>query len=163
MERKSTVWTFQATIKGNITSEDLEIVKKRETLRETESILIAAKNNAIKTYHIKARIDKTLQNSKCRLCDDRDETMNHIISEFSTQKECKNWHDMVGKLIYWELCKKLKFDHTNKWYMHNPESVLENETHKLLSDFEIQTDHLISARRLDLVIEKTKRWKRKPQ
>ena len=25
--------------------------------------------------------------------------------------------------------------------MHNPESVLENETHKILSNFEIQTDH----------------------
>ena len=49
----------------------------------------------------------------------------------------------------WELCKKLKFDHTNKWHMHNPESVLENETHKLLRGFEIQTDHLISARRTD--------------
>ena len=36
--------------------------------------------------------------------------------------------------------------------MHNQESVLENETHKLLWDFEIQTDHLISARRPDLVI-----------
>ena len=33
--------------------------------------------------------------------------------------------------------------------MHNPESALENETHKFLSDFEIQTDHLISARRPD--------------
>ena len=30
--------------------------------------------------------------------------------------------------------------------MHKPESVLENKTHKLLWDFEIQTDHLISAR-----------------
>ena len=36
--------------------------------------------------------------------------------------------------------------------MHNPESVLENETHKLLWDFEIQTDHLISARRTDLIM-----------
>ena len=25
--------------------------------------------------------------------------------------------------------------------MHNPESVLENETHKILCDFEIKTDH----------------------
>ena len=31
--------------------------------------------------------------------------------------------------------------------MHNSESVLENETHELIWDFEIQTDHLISARR----------------
>ena len=31
--------------------------------------------------------------------------------------------------------------HTNKWYMHNPASVLVNETHKLQWDFSIQTDH----------------------
>ena len=36
--------------------------------------------------------------------------------------------------------------------MHNPVSVLKNEAHKLLCDFEIQTDHLISARRPHLVI-----------
>ena len=29
---------------------------------------------------------------------------------------------------------------------------LENESHKVLRDFEIQTDHLISARRPDLVV-----------
>ena len=39
------------------------------------------------------------------------------------------------------LCKMLKFDHMNKWFMHNSESVLENETHKLLWDFEIRKDH----------------------
>ena len=55
-------------------------------------------------------------------------------------------------MIHRELCKKMKFDHTNKWYMHNPESVLENDRHKILWDFEIQTDHLISARRPDLMI-----------
>ena len=33
-----------------------------------------------------------------------------------------------------------------------PESVQENETYKLLWDFEIQTDHQISARRSDLII-----------
>ena len=36
--------------------------------------------------------------------------------------------------------------------MHNPDSLLENEMHKLPWDFEIQTDHLISARRPDLVV-----------
>ena len=36
--------------------------------------------------------------------------------------------------------------------MHNPASVLENDTHKLLWDFDIQTDHQISARRPDLTI-----------
>ena len=50
------------------------------------------------------------------------------------------------------MCKKFEFDHTNKWYIHNRASVLENDTQKLLWDFDIQTDHLISARRLNLVI-----------
>ena len=71
-------------------------------------------------------------------------------------------YDWVGKVIHWELGKNLKFDHTNKWYMHNPESVLENEMHKLLWDFEIQTDHQISARRPDLkIINKKKKKKKK--
>ena len=36
--------------------------------------------------------------------------------------------------------------------MHNPASVLDNDTHKLLRDFEIQTDHLISARLQGLIV-----------
>ena len=68
------------------------------------------------------------------------------------QKEYKTKHDWVGKVIHSELSKILKYDHTNRWYMHNQASVLENETHKLLWDFEIQRDHLISARWPELVI-----------
>ena len=41
--------------------------------------------------------------------------------------------------------------------MHNPESILENKMHKLLWDFEIQTDHLISARQLDQEIANKKK------
>ena len=58
-------------------------LRKGNLKRETESLLIAAQNNAIRTNHINARIDKTQQNSKCRLCGDRDEMINHIISECS--------------------------------------------------------------------------------
>ena len=36
--------------------------------------------------------------------------------------------------------------------MHNPAPVLENDSHKFLWDFNIQTDHLIPARRPDLII-----------
>ena len=34
----------------------------------------------------------------------------------------------MGEVIHWELCKKLKFDFPNKWFMHNPESDLEINT-----------------------------------
>ena len=38
--------------------------------------------------------------------------------------------------------------------MHKPESVLENRTHEIFRDFEVQTDHQILARRPDLVLIK---------
>ena len=128
-------------------------LRKGNLKRETESLLIAAQDNDIKTNHIKAKIDKTQQNSKCTRCGDKDETINHIISECSklAQKEYKARHDWVGKVIHWEMCKKFKFDYTNKWYMHNPAPVLENNTHKLLWDFNIQTDRLIPTRRPDFI------------
>ena len=139
-------------------------LKKGNFKRETESLPIAAQDNAIRINHIKTRIDKTQQNSKCMLCDDRDETINHIISKCSklTQKEYKTRHDCVGKVIHQKMCKKFKFYHTNKWYISNPAFVQENDTHKLLWDFDIHTDHLISARRPDLIIiNKKKRTKKK--
>ena len=56
------------------------------------------------------------------------------------QKEYKTRHNWVRKVIQWELHKKLKFDRVNKLYLHNPEYMLENETHKIFLDFKIQTN-----------------------
>ena len=77
-------------------------LRKGNLKRETEFLLMAAQNNAIRTNHIKTRIDKTQQNSKCRLCRDKDETINYIISKLA-QKEYKTRHDWVGKVIHWEM------------------------------------------------------------
>ena len=62
-------------------------------------------------------------------------------------------------MIDWEFCKKFRFVPTNEWFMHNPASVLENNTHNLLLDFDIQTDHLISARQSDLIVINKKKKK----
>ena len=43
----------------------LKWLRKGNLKRETESLLITAQNNAIKTNHIKVRIGKTQQNSRC--------------------------------------------------------------------------------------------------
>ena len=43
-------------------------------------------------------------------------------------------HEWAGKVIHWELRRKLKFDHTTEWHLHKPVSVLENETFKNLHD-----------------------------
>ena len=53
----------------------------------------------------------------------------------------------VGKVIHQKIYKQVIFSHATKWCMHELESVLENETHKLLWDFKIQMEHLFPTRR----------------
>ena len=131
LEEKQLYGCFKRLINNILREKNLYISKKRKFKRETESLLIAVQNNTVKTNNIKVRIDKTQQNTKCRLFGDRDETNNHMISECSklAQKEYKTRHDWVGKVINWKMYKRFKFDHTNKWYMHNPASVQENDIH----------------------------------
>ena len=102
---------------------------------------------------------------KCqtRLCRDRNETINHMINECIKLEKKSIRHAWVGNVIKWELCKQLKFDHRNKWYMHTPESVLDNETRKFLWGFEIKTDPLISARWPHLLIVNKKKKKKKKE
>ena len=82
--------------------------------RETESLLISAHNNDTEVS-----------------LDEKIETKRSIKKEMNAANKHRNNTrlDMTG----WasgsaENCKKFKFDHANKWYMHNPESDLENKT-----------------------------------
>ena len=94
--------------KRHLTRENLDVAKKGNLTRETKPLLIAVQNNAIRTNHIKAGITHICcfvasymqQNSRCGLCDDRDETINPIISECSklAQKEYKTRHDLGGDI-----------------------------------------------------------------
>ena len=55
-------------------------------------------------------------------------------NKFKTKRDC------MEELIYRELWKRITFDHSIKWYMQNPESVLENVSHKIICVFKIHTD-----------------------
>ena len=107
-ERKQLYVRFKRLINNISHKKTWTWLRKGNLKKETESLLITAQDNAIRTNHIKARIDKMQQNSKCRLCGDRDETINHIISECSklAQKEYKARNDWFGKVINWEMCRK---------------------------------------------------------
>ena len=73
------------------------------------------------------------KNSKYKLYSDRDETITHIISEYSKPaQDFKNRFDWVWKIIHWELYKKRKFKHINKSFMHNRKVGFENKLYKIL-------------------------------
>ena len=88
------------------------------------------------------------------MCGQADESINHILSECSkmAQKEYKRRHDWVGKKVHWEVSKRCGFDVAEKWYKHEPDAVSENNDFHILWDFEVQTDHVIEARRPDMIV-----------
>ena len=81
----------------------------------------------------------------------------HKWMQQTVTKGIKTKQEWVGKVIHWELCKRSKFDHNDKWYIK--QNLFKNmRPIKILGDYEIQMNHLIPARRPDLVlITKTKR------
>ena len=58
----------------------------------------------------------------------------------------------VAKKVHWDICKKNRLEHSEKWYEHVPEGAVENEEIKVLWDINIQCDNLIEARRPDLIV-----------
>ena len=119
---------------------------------------MAAQNQSIRTNLAKAKIDKSQGDSLCRMCRKVDGSIDHIVSGCSklAQKVYKRRHDNLGKVVHRKLARKCNFEAGDKWYEHNPESVLENEDYKILWDFSIQTNHLIETRRPDLVVDDKK-------
>ena len=100
--KKTTAWIFRATNCQNSIPDDLDIAKKKNLPRE------AVQNNPMRANHINAKIDNILENSKCWLFSDRDETVNDIISECSklAQKKYKNQTRLGGESDLLEIMKK---------------------------------------------------------
>ena len=130
--------------------------------KETEGMLFAAQEQALRTNAIKAKIDKQPVSPNCRLCGTTSETVMHLVSGCSklAQKQYKRRHDNVAKRVHWELCKKHGMKCTDKWYEHIPTEVMENDTVELYWDLTIQTDMTVAHNRPDItLVEKaTRKW-----
>ena len=123
--------------------------------KETEGFLIAAQT--LRTNAMKANINKVAEDSKCRLCKEKDETINHLISLCSkiAQTDYKEHHNKVASLLHWNLCKKYHLPESEKWWEHNVEKVLQNEEVKILWNFKLRTDQHLAHNISDItVVEK---------
>ena len=82
-------------------------LRRGELKRETESLLIAAQDQALATNSIKKRYHRTTDYNKCQLCGEKVESVTHIVSAFDmlAQGEYKRRHDKVCLFIHWKLCK----------------------------------------------------------
>ena len=82
-------------------------LRKADLKIETEAMLCAAQEQAIRTNYVKHKIDKTAQSPLCRKCD-KSETIFHIVSKCKkvAQKEYKGRQHNVARIVHWKLCGK---------------------------------------------------------
>ena len=157
-KNKSMHGQFLRETKDLASSDTWQWLQRGELKKETEGMIMAAQDQALRTRYIQRAIDGANISPKCRKCHDKNETINHITSECSAlaQSQYKKRHDTVARTVHWSLCKKYQMPCSNKWYEHQPESVTENENAKLLWDYSIRTDRVIQAHRPDLtLVDKT--------
>ena len=61
---------------------------------------------------------------------------------------------MIARLVHWKLCCKNGLNRSEKWCEHQPDGVEEDKRCNILWDTTIQCDHIIKARRPDIVVDK---------
>ncbi|XP_031563644.1 uncharacterized protein LOC116299153 [Actinia tenebrosa] len=107
---------------------------------ETEGLIIAAQDQTLPTRYYENKIMGKDVNTKCRICGDYDDTVDHIISGCPV-------------LVHWKLCKQYGFTVCIKWYEHEPEKVMDNDTATILCDMQVHTDRTITANRPDIIVK----------
>ena len=107
-------------------------LQNRDLKGETESLIVAAQNQSLKTNLVKTRTEKSQGNSLFRMFRKVDESTDHIVTGCSkfAWKEYKRRRDNLGKIVHWKLARKCNFEAGDKWYEHAPQSALENEDYK---------------------------------
>ena len=88
-----------------------------ELKKENKAFIMAAQDQALRTNAIKTKIEKTANDSKCRLCKEKEETFDHLVSASSktTQTDYKERLNKIASILRWNLCKKYHLPAAGKW------------------------------------------------
>jgi hypothetical protein len=113
---------------------------------ETESTIVAAQNQATSTNYFKNKTLKEDIESKCRLCKQHEETVDHLNSGWTilAKNEYLMRYDKFCENFHYSICKTLATETTDKWYTHMPKPVYEEEDVTVLwNQAVLETTHLI--------------------
>ena len=96
---------------------------------ETEGLLVAAQDQAINTRNYQKVICGQQVESKCRMCSQYEETVDHIVSgcEVLAKTEYISRHSSAAAYFPRSICKDRDIEIIDKWYQHEPETVMHNE------------------------------------
>jgi len=122
---------------------------------------LSAQDQALNTKYNATKIPRTETDSKCRLCQQLDETIDHIISACPTEEYLKR-HDKVSAQIHINICKEIGVQLDKKrWYEHVPNSVVTNQGGKvtILWNKQVQTDRTIPNNKSEIIIRDNEKGK----
>jgi hypothetical protein len=101
-------------------------LSKGDPKAETESEIVATQDQALHTKHYATKILNTETDSKCRLCQQFDETIDHIISArpVLAKEQYIKRHDRGSAQLHFNICEETGVQLDKKhWYKHVPKSV----------------------------------------
>ena len=105
--RKPMHGQFIRQTKELASNETWQWLQRGELKKETEGMIMAAQDQALRTRYIQRAIDKHNILARCRKCQDKDETINHIGIECSAlaQNRHKKRNETLAKALQWSLRK----------------------------------------------------------
>ena len=83
-------------------------ISKGYLKKETEGLIFAGQEKALRINWIRKSIDGQQVSDKCRICGGIDESIAHLIAECKklAQKEYKQRYDNIARIVHLELCQK---------------------------------------------------------
>ena len=83
--------------------------------------------------------------------------MDHIVSGcvVLAKTECISRHNKATAYLHWSICKDHDIEITDKWYEHEPETVIHNKDKNviIMCDMPVNTDRTITANRPNIIVK----------
>jgi len=117
-----------------------------ETEKQKQSEIVAAQDQALQTKYYATKILNTETDSKCRFCQQFDETIDHIVSAcpILAKEQYIKRHDRVCAELHLNICKETGIQLDKKhWYEHVSKSLETSQEGKvtILWNQQVQTDN----------------------
>ncbi|XP_072152512.1 uncharacterized protein [Bemisia tabaci] len=137
----STMWLSKGALKG-----------------ETESLIAAAQDQALNTRYRDRKIHGRARDSKCRICHQHEETIDHIISAcpILAKKDYIERHDRVCTHLHHNLCKEYNIAVETNWYEHKPKAITATDDGQttIIWNVPVRTDRTVPNNRPDIILRK---------
>ena len=112
----------------------------------TEAQVVAAQDQALAVRAVQNRIYGMSAPLNCRVCSMMPEYVEHLLSGSTplTATMYKQKHDRIDRIVHWNLLKHFNKHVSCEYWKYVPSAVVDSSEVKVLWNFNIYTDHVLS-------------------